>query len=72
MNRTGAALLGLAIGGVIGEIAGRSLEKGHGEDAELEGALGGGVLGAALGSVLFATVASPPQQQTHVSQAGFP
>jgi uncharacterized protein YcfJ len=60
------------VGGIAGEVVGRHFEKGHGKEAELEGAIGGGVLGAALGSVLFATAASSPQQQAQVSQASFP
>lgn len=60
-----SAALGFALGGISGAFAGRELEKHVGGATALskeEAYLGGGVIGALVGSVLFAVWAAGPEE----------
>lgn len=59
-----SAALGFVLGGVAGAFAGKALEKhaGAGSLSQEEAYLGGGVIGALAGSVLFAVFAAGPEE----------
>jgi len=78
MSRLGivaSSILGFGIGGVVGGFAGRELEKQIGSRAALsqdEATLGGGVIGAAIGSALFAAFAATPDAPTKTGVGDLP
>jgi len=78
MSRLGivaSSILGFGVGGVVGGLAGRELEKQVGSPAALsrdEATLGGGVIGAAIGSALFAAFAATPDAPPKVGVNGPP